>query len=496
MGRLPACFPQQVISALVRVAAARLTDIYLVGGVVRDWLLGRSPGDLDLTVPADAAGFCRDLVRELGGGALVDLGGPQEDAARIVWRGQEIDVTAFRGGGGRLLDDLALRDFTVNSMAVSLLSLVSPQEKIRLIDPLGGFDDLASRVLRACPRAFRDDPLRLLRAFRFMATLELEPEPETLQAIEKHAAKIERVAAERIRYELDLIIESPRGCAALRASHQAGLLRQVLPELYAGDGVEQPEFHHLDVFKHNLQTLAELEWLMESPQRAYPDGGEQMCEYLARPHVGRCLKWAALLHDIGKPAAMQKPLTPLSRVTFYGHDESGRELFEMIARRLRWSNDDRRRTGTLIAMHMHPFHLCTVRQSRQLTRRAALKLCRKAGDHLPGLFLLAMADSLASRGALKPEDMEKQLVRLYREVLAIYEANIRPALSGKRLLTGGDLIETFRLTPGPIFAEILEELEAAQVEGEVANREQALAWVAAYLQKIQKKTKGAAGGAC
>ncbi|MFV0435923.1 MAG: CCA tRNA nucleotidyltransferase [Desulfopila sp.] len=474
-------FPDQLIEALGQVARVQGGDVYLVGGTVRDWLLGRQPHDLDLTVATDTAAFCGLLVRRLGGGALVPLGTGEEEATRVVWQGWEIDVSAFRGGAQSLDEDLVLRDFTINSMAVSLASLIEEGRDPELLDPLAGLADLERGLLRHCPRAFIDDPLRLLRAFRFMATLDFEIDAATLAEIRVHGATIGRVAAERISHELELILGSASGATVLWRMHEAGLLRPLLPELYLGQGIEQPAFHHLDVFHHNFQTLRELETLLTSPQSVFVDQTEAIRDYLAAAPVIPRLKWAALLHDVGKPAA--RGVADDHRPTFYRHDSIGSREVDRIGKRLKWSNDQRQRVARLVEMHMHPFHLLTVRQNHPLTVRAALKLCRRAEDELPGLFLLAMADSLAGCGELKPEGLEDELVALYAEVAEIQRRSIRPVLAGPPLIGGRDLIEHFTLRPGPVFSVILDELTVLQIEGTITSRDQALQWVEAFLRR-------------
>lgn len=490
---LASCFPPQLMQGLVKVARSRSTRIFLVGGTVRDWLLGRIPHDLDMTVANGAEGFCRELIRELGGGTYVQLGTPDEEAARVVWHGLDVDISAFRGGASCLAEDLALRDFSINSLAVDLAALMDETDGVALIDPMAGLHDLEHGVVRHCPRSFQDDPLRLLRAYRFMATLGFVLADKTREAISDCAGEIAGVAAERVHYELGLVMQAEQSADVFWQMHESGLLRHILPELYAGEGVCQPDFHHLDVFHHNFQALREMEHLLSRAETVYPQRAADIETYLAGRHVRCCLKWAALLHDLGKPAAEGISVTDAARVTFYGHDEIGRKQFELLARRLKWSNKERERTGNLIAMHMHPFHLCGVRREHRLSARAAMKLCRRAGDDLPGLFLLAMSDSLASRGALKPEDMEEQLVALYSEVAEIYDEHIRPTLSGPPLLGGKDLIEHFRLEPGPIFSTILDELVALQVEGLVTTREEALAWVGRFLKEQENEWKTECG---
>ena len=395
----------------------------------------------------------------------------------------DIDVSGFRGESGSIQEDLCRRDYTINAMAVPFSSLSGNAGRIELIDPLDGRHDLEKGLLRSCPGAFIDDPLRLLRGFRLSATLGFTLVEDTLAEIQRDSALIGRTAAERITHELDLIMESDRACRTLRSMHATGLLGCLVPELYAGLGIEQPEFHHLDVFHHSFLALEQVEAIIASPGRFYPGCDGVLTEYLRRPVVRRCLKWAALLHDIGKPGTRQIQADKEGRVTFYGHDEIGEKLFQGFAERLKWSNDDRQRTGGLIAMHMHPFHLCNVQRAEPLSKRAILKLCKRAGDDLHGLFLLAMADSLASRGEKKPADMEIELADLLRRVLQVYEADIRSVIGSPPLLSGRDLISEFALQPGPVFSVILRELEALRVEDRVSSRQEALEWVADFLRE-------------
>lgn len=483
-------YPEPLIRALARVAERWGQDLYVIGGTVRDWLLGRAPGDLDLTVAHDAVACCRGLIAELKGGTFVPLGCAEEDAGRVVWRGLTIDFSSFRLGARTIEADLALRDFTINSMGVSLASLLDSSAVPVLIDPLHGVRDLQRKLLRACPGAFAADPLRMLRGFRLSATLGFVLDEATRADIALHAELIRRVAAERISHELELIMASERAHAVIGEMAQVGLLWQIIPELARGVGMEQPGFHHLDVFHHSLAALGFMEEIVADPNRFYPLSADCIREYLVWPGTAPRLKWAALLHDLGKPVTMAIREDKGGRITFYGHDQAGRDLVLQLGRKWRWSNENRERVAGLIAMHMQPFHLCNVRRVEPLSRKACLNLCKKAGADLIGLFLLAMADSLAGKGEKKPPGLEAELSGLLEEVLDINEQYIRPALMGPRLLTGQDLIDSFSLPPSPLFAQILEALETARVEGEVASREDALRWVERYLADMQKAGDG------
>lgn len=476
-------YPQRLITALSRVAEAQALDLFVIGGTVRDWLLGRIPGDLDITVARDAVACCRALIAELGGGALVPLGCAEEEAGRVVWQGLTIDFSSFRQGARSIDADLCLRDYTVNAMGVSLVSLLDSSVALRLIDPLHGLRDLEEKTLRACPHAFVADPLRMLRGYRLSATLGFRMEETTKAEIAQHLLLIRKVSVERVSHELDLIMASDQAYAVMGEMAQSGLLWQIIPDLVRGVGMEQPGFHHLDVFHHSLAALGFMEEILADPARFYPESAARISDYIAQPGMKARLKWAALLHDLGKPVTMAVREDKDGRVTFYGHDQAGKELVLNLGRELRWSNENRERVAALIGMHMQPFHLCNVRREQPLSRKACLNLSKKAGDDLIGLFLLAMSDSLAGQGEKKPPTMEAELSGLLGEVLAIYEQYIQPALKGPRLLSGQDLISLFSLPPGPLFAKILAALEVAQVEGEVASEEDARRWVRQYLAR-------------
>lgn len=479
---LSTSYADELLQALRRVDGRSGADLYLVGGTVRDCLLGRVSHDLDIAVSGSVVPVAKMLQRELGEGTLVDLSSPAEETLRLVWRKEQIDLSSFRAGVQTIEEDLRLRDFTINAMALPFAELAGDGHNWTLIDPTGGLDDLGEGRIKHCPGAFVADPVRMLRGYRLCATLGFHLQQTTKDSIRRHAPLIGNIAAERISYELQLIFDSSRTTETLREMDESGLLRQLLPELYQGEGVEQPEFHHLDVFNHCFLALQMMESLIAEPDRFFPGHGERIGRYLKEANVIRCLKWAALMHDIGKPVTKETRADKEGRVTFYGHDEVGRKMLQEFADRAKWNGADSRMVSGLVGMHMHPFHLCNVQREEPISKRAALKLCHRAEKSLIGLFLLAMSDSLASRGEKKPERMEEELVALFATVQKIYDEDIVPVLHGPRLLSGKDLIEEFKLVPGPLFSEILSELEAARVEGQVVDRGTALDWVKKFLQ--------------
>ncbi|MFH7320688.1 HDIG domain-containing metalloprotein [Desulfurivibrio sp. D14AmB] len=491
----------EALLATLQATASPPPPLFIAGGAVRDWLCGRFSRDLDFTLPTGAVAFARRLADQLGG-TLVPLDA-EYDVARVVWRELNLDFSGFREGALSIEEDLGERDFTINAMAIPLPLSGAAACQGEVIDPHGGRRDLQAGVIRAVnARVFVADPLRLLRAYRFLASL---PPPSggevagaavfklaaaTVELIAQGVAAglIAGVAAERIRSEMDAILAGARGAAALTAMATAGagappgsgLLFQVLPELAAGAGLRQPDSHHLDVAAHCIEAVATLERVLAAPVDFFPEYHPELSAYLADPaHPDRALtlRWAALLHDLGKAAACQ---VREGRIIFHNHDRIGAELCREVARRLRFSRRRRELLQRLVAHHMWPFHLVNASLRQGIGVRACLRLVRSLGDDLPALFLLAMADSLAGRGPGKPVAMEQNLAALYAQVTRVARERIGPVLSLPPLLDGHDLQKLCGLSPGPVFKEILAGLAQARVEGVVNSREEALAWVARF----------------
>jgi poly(A) polymerase len=478
-------YPEELIQVLAEMMQEKSDFCYISGGTVRDWRMGRDSADLDLTVPQDGFGWARSLADKLGG-TFVPMD-EEEDVARVVWEGICIDFSSFREGTATIEEDLLKRDFTINSMAV--VFPVDPHDvrdetaRPRIFGRHRGMEDLQDKIIRCTsPTVFVSDPLRLLRAYRFMAVLGFDIEPGTREAIQKHKELLFLVAEERITYELDCIMSSSRSATVLEIIHEDELLAELLPELYRGVGVEQPSSHHLDVFEHSMATFQQMIEVQDNPEKYFPGHGEKLLEYLAKGRRKVLLKWTALLHDLGKSVTHEIREDKGGRITFYNHDQEGARLFGIIADRFKWSREDTGFVSRLISIHMWPFHLNNARRKTGLTPKAYLRLIKATEGEFPGLFMLAMADSLAGRGTGKPPAMEEDVASLYSELDTVYQQKIQPVLDSPRLLDGSDLIELFGLQPGPLFKEIFENLENGQVEGQVNTRQEAIDWVRGFLQ--------------
>ncbi|MGM0681419.1 MAG: CCA tRNA nucleotidyltransferase, partial [Thermodesulfobacteriota bacterium] len=443
-------YPRELLEAVNKIALDLDLKVYIVGGAVRDGLLSREKArDLDLAVIEGGVDFAEKLALALRGTfVLLDS---KEGVARVVWRGYDIDLAGFKDGVDSIEEDLLKRDFTVNAMALRFPSGLWQSVRSSLFDPAAGRVDLEHGIVRTVSgRTFNDDPLRLLRAYRLQATLGFTLDEVTEREIRDKVHLIERVAPERVSYELDLIMSSDRSCQALTGIRDAGLFKYIIPEIERGRGVEQPSGHHLDVMDHNMAALCAMEEIVRDPGKYFQEE-KVIQKFLNRQGISSRLKWAAFFHDLGKPDVVQ---IRDKRITFYNHERFGADQVKVIGARLRWSRDKTFQISRLVGYHMWPFHLSNVRRKEGITTRACLRLVKTLGDDLPGLFMLAIADSLASQGPGRPVHMEKELAELFSEVYDIFKSKVSPALASPGLITGHDLI-VLGLAPGPVFKDIL-----------------------------------------
>ncbi|MDP2992320.1 MAG: HD domain-containing protein, partial [Deltaproteobacteria bacterium] len=402
----------------------------------------------------------------------------------------------FRKGSQTLEEDLSLRDLTINALAVCFADDKLEAPPLTLIDPVGGHADIEDRLIRfISEQGIIDDPLRMLRAYRFAATLDFKIDPASREMIRRYGALIKNTSVERIAYELNALLDAKNSYPALRWMAEDGLFSTICPEIEDMCGVQQYGYHHLDVYGHSFLTLYYIEKIEANPADYFPDKYKgEIEEYLQHDAKSVLLKWAALFHDIGKPKTARRCAEAWEengeKSTFYNHDQVGAAIFANFARRLKWSHKRLEFVEKLICLHMRPFHLVNVLRSGEVTPRAMGRLIREAGDELTGLFVLAMADSLAGIGPTKPDDCEALLVQLFETTITFYKEKVKPLLTCPRLITGHDLINIFHLEPGPFFKVLMEEMEDAQVEGRVSTRGEALDWVTARLKEDKCSPQG------
>jgi poly(A) polymerase len=444
--------------SIVRTLREHGHQAYLVGGCVRDMVLGREPADYDVTTDATPDQVMRMFPETYAVGAqfgvvLVPHGSsdarevrPAVDATSVPTdhsKADVVEVATFRSdigySDGRHPDrvqfstdpreDVERRDFTINGLLLDPI-------KGEILDFVGGRQDLKAGIIRTIgspEQRFEEDKLRMLRAVRFAARFEYTIDPVTFAAMQKLAGNIHQVSRERVRDELSKMLIEGHARRALLLLDESGLLQQVLPEISAMKGVEQPpQFHpEGDVFVHTLLLL----------------------EKLPRPSP-MTLAWGALLHDVGKPATFRVA----DRIRFDGHVEVGVKMAEQICKRFRFSNHETEQILALVKNHMR---FGDVQRMKESTLKKFMRLPRFE-EHLE----LHRLDCQSSHGDLTSYEFTRE------KLVSTPEASMRPA----PLVTGNDLINAGYL-PGPRFKEILAAVEDSQLEGQLQNKEQALAFV-------------------
>jgi poly(A) polymerase len=465
---------QQHAIEIVRTLRERGHVAYLVGGCVRDLLLGREPADFDVATDATPQQVMRIFPQTFAVGAqfgvvlvptraettkdtkeheghdwlepghraeIPDAAGPLLNTPR---KAEVVEVATFRSdvgySDGRHPDevryskdpreDVQRRDFTINGL---LLDPVTNE----VLDFVGGREDLRSGIVRTIgepEHRFAEDKLRMLRAVRFAARFEYRVDPATLAAAQRLAPQIHQVSRERVREELTKMLTEGRAKRAFELLDESGLLKEVLPEISAMKGVEQPpQFHpESDVFVHTLLLLDKL-----------PAGSS------------KTLAWGALLHDVGKPPTFR--VAP-DRIRFDGHVEVGVKMAAEICGRLRFSNDETEQILALVDNHMR---FADVQRMKESTLKKFLRL-PGFDEHLE----LHRMDCLSSNGIVESYEFAREKLR------TLPAEAIRP----EPLITGRDLIEA-GYEPGARFKEILAAVEDAQLEGLLATREAAMEFV-------------------
>ncbi|MFH1137510.1 MAG: hypothetical protein V1816_15690 [Pseudomonadota bacterium] len=460
----PALLRLEPVRAILRAAAPG--PVFLVGGSVRDLLLDRDINDLDLVVPGDLEQVARHAAEILRVRA-VPLGRDPKRIFRLTHQGLVLDLCPLEGPD--IVSDLLRRDLTINAMALELQA-----ENCRLLDPTGGAADLEARVARfVSEKNILNDPLRLLRLFRFAATLGLEPDPAGLDLVRKHAALIVRPAGERLHDELMKLFSQPFCFAAVQSMLEVGLLEALLPELSPLRGRDQGRFHHLDVLDHTMLALERLETIMAAPDDFLPGRGAELKEYLDRGPVRAWLKSAVLFHDLGKPATWTR--TPEGEIHFLGHEKKSADLALGILSRLRASSAEQGFIRSMIENHLRPFHLHEARRAGTLTPRGVFRLGRLMGADINGLLIHALADSQASLG---PGSLARggpaEHAAFFVELLDETRRQLLVLEKEPRLLNGSELMTAFHLGPSPLLRRLLEAVEEAQALGKVKNKTEAL----------------------
>lgn len=456
--------------------------VWVVGGSVRDRLLGRQTPDLDLIVPNNPQSLAKKIAATLNGTAF------PLDEERGIFRVTLPDNTYIdiaQQQGKTFEDDIDRRDFTINALAVPFAEWGKPSWKKHVIDRHKGLADLRGKKIRALGKnIFKEDPLRLLRAYRIAAELDFKIDTAARRLIAKNKNLIKKPAPERRRDELMRIFSTDRAYQTCVDMDKDGLLEVLFPEARALRKTAPRYYGKGGVLKHTLDSIKMMEEIVKDATW-FPRSNKQVKAYLAEkvsghPRSAHC-KWALLLHDIGKPATAKMMD---GRLRFFEHEHVGADMIPKMAERFRWSSDETDRYARLVRNHMRPGNLAT---HEKVTDRAIHRFFRDLGDDAIAMLIVSLGDHLTY---LTPAQRRKRsssheivtrlmVKRFYHE---------REKVLPPRVITGHDVMKTFSLKPSPLIGILLADVTDAQSEGKVSTKDEALEFLKGRVEWHAKNT--------
>jgi hypothetical protein len=438
---------------------------WVVGGTVRDLLRGRQPTDIDIAVQGDAARYAVNLAATCAG-RLVRLGKAAHTIHRVVTGTYRFDVCPLKGA--TIEEDLDQRDFAINAMAL-------PLPRGKLVDCAGGLADLESRRIRmVSERGFKADPLRLLRAFRLIATLGFTLEARTAAAIRRHAHLLCGTAGERVREEWMKILAVDHASPVLNQMAEAGLLREMLDQLR--DSFFEPGARGFKIaLEPGLAACRQLERLLTHPRLLSPKARAAVCQ----PPIPQRLKLAALLtgilpcSDSGAHASIALPSRPGKGVVAAG------AAVAAMAKRFKLSSSEQTDVGRVLAHYAVPRLLFQAARDGRSIEKDRVRWFRQCGQMTPALLVFAMA--WEAREVTVTGHLQNAFSDFCRGLLQLYFDDFQPMIGRPPLVSGHDLIAVFGLAPSPVFRLLLDEVEHGRLAHRLNSRQEALQWIEGYL---------------
>ncbi|MBK8574293.1 MAG: CCA tRNA nucleotidyltransferase [Elusimicrobia bacterium] len=446
---------------------------WLVGGFLRDALLGRPTSDVDIAVEGDAKALAVRFAR--ANGSSVFALDAERGTYRVVLPSSQgktdFDFSKLQGAG--IVGDLLRRDFSINALALPLSSWATPAWRDALIDPTGGVADLNARVIRrVSPKGFREDPLRLLRAYRFSAELGFDLTKDTTKDIRAFHRLLRQSAPERVREELLLLLATSRAAKTLTEMDRAGLLSVLFPELEPMRKTGKAYYGAGGVLTHSLAAIGSLEKLLEELPQQFPSFHRALGKHL-QESVGGHPRWAhlklvELFHDIGKPATAKKEG---GKLHFYGHDAVGARLVAKIAARLRLSSQESKSLSRQVGAHMRPGNLG---HTPVLTDRAIYRFYRDLEGDAVGLLIVALGDHFTYLSPRVRRSRKDPVFLTIRKLLSHFF--LKPeVVEPPKIVDGNDLMKFLKLKPSPEVGKLLSAIRESQAAGEVKTKKEALA---------------------
>jgi poly(A) polymerase len=425
--------------------------VYLVGGMLRDLLLGFEICDIDIAISGNGQDFAKVL------GKYFRL---KKDLNEFRVTSEDVNIDVLGLGSTEIFEDLERRDFTINAMAYNLLDK-------RFIDPFNGVKDLENGIIRTMGRKnIVEDSCRILRGLRFRAHLGFEIEKNTANLFKEYSNKLPEVAPERIHFELVSLFSADKAHLAVIPE----IFDKIFPGFLKMKEIKGGKISE-NLLAHSILTLEKIDALSKDFS-IFGAHKKKIEAYYSENKIG--LKIAALLHDIKKPDARE---VNGDEVHFYGHDKMASDWFKRIGKDLKFSTDERNYISKLILHHMW-IHLLAAQQ--EITEKARRRLCFELGPDVIGLSLLSSADQVATTGVIDPH-----LTEVCKEIIGYYYS-MKDEVE-EPLLMGRDLIENFDLKPGPFFGEILSKVQMAYEEGKIKTKKEALKFVKKYIKGLDIK---------
>jgi len=437
---------------------------YIVGGYIRDALRGKISNDIDVIFEdTDARQAAEKLSDELNGHFVVL--DEENGIYRVVLDNKITCVDIVNPVENDIKKDIQRRDFTINAICYDV------QNK-EILDLTGGIEDLKKNIIRPIDeKNFFDDPLRVLRAFRFLSSTGGEFSTELPQMLKKYVPMLANCATERVNCELTKLFEGKNAHTALAKLDEIGLLETFFPVIKDIKKIPPNSHHHLPLFEHSLETVRQAENVIETLN-------EKALEHILQTDIGQSsrkayLKLACFLHDIGKPSTWTiEPDT--NRHRFIKHDEAGAEMVHDVLKPLKYSNKQITYVKDLIRNHIYPAALAG---SDDALPKANLRFFRKLNDNVIDVIILAQADRLSARGADITEKMIEDNINSLNALLQLYietKDEIKPL---PKLLSGNEIMELFHIPQLPKLGEVIKALHEEQLNGNIKDKEEAIDFV-------------------
>lgn len=452
---------------LNNIASFFPNKIYLVGGSVRDCLLSKDTFDRDLIVADEDARTFSQKVADFFDGKFIPLD-EENKIYRVVLKDKKNYLDITNPIENSMEKDLFRRDLTINAVAVDI-------KTGEILDLVGGVEDIQNKVIRGIKDFnFEDDPLRILRVFRFYSILGFEVDSHLLEVVKRLKGLILSPAKERIEYELMKLFDGKYADSALLKMDECGILSQLFPFVEELKQVPPNLHHHLDLFHHSVETVRQVGLLYENSS----DKVKSHLEIVDFGGFSRLahLRLAAFMHDIGKFSTWTIE-EDTGRHRFIKHDDVGAKLAKPILKNMCFSNKQIDYITLMIKKHMYP---TMVVQSPELTDKVMMRFVRKMEDNAIDNILIAQADRLSAQGPEITKEIVEENITALNKLLAFYlqaQETIKPL---PKLLDGNDVMKILNIKPSPILGQVLNGLHEAQISGDITTKEEAISFVKNY----------------